>query len=653
MTEFANSRFVALFAGKRQRRGRQKWKGLKLLLFVGLATGIIVLLNIFESISDDYSPSTLDSFFTYDDGVLISLAPTISPIRAPISSSVSNPHDRTRTNLPVNISSSAIQEQGAAVNPNQFIPKYIPQSYADELKTSMEPIFNLTTAAYKPNFWSGFCNQYMMFIGMLFLAEDTNSSQILVESIKWKGEGFDWCLDFSSKVCYTFPMLLTFNYHIISMQCKCVKTRTCTVHNILDQFGTNEFIRHDYLFDTVHWNSYYPTLPRIVQHNESIFPDVKIDYGSKKKRRKRNKKVNETINDVDDIERNLNPRLQWQVIGDPFINATRPHPIGKKQTQSIAAYMGHINKVHRLGIDRREIEMEIVGGAFRPHPAIEDMIQEFLFELSEQHSPHDQKGGMLLNDTGQASGDGLGMSSSLPPHHPSSSPHVNVVPYMVLHARIEPDMQKHFACRDRKVVNITHIIDQMYEKFKEPPDNISIMIVILNRALLEKEVEDSSIDNEMATHNLDVLNTMLKDGLWGGKVRVVEAGSNLAKKQSTKYEEFGWFYDKYSTLVGAIINFFLSIDANVFVGTEVSSYSTLVVTSRFFRGGVRSRRSSSQGMRTSDDENEDESMSHNGVVVVDDDDDDDKRRRENYFYTPEGLNWVTPVNATQPPKFQC
>uniref|UniRef100_A0A7S3VAP8 O-fucosyltransferase family protein n=1 Tax=Chaetoceros debilis TaxID=122233 RepID=A0A7S3VAP8_9STRA len=421
-----------------------------------------------------------------------------------------------KSNVVAKVDVDLAESEEAKDQNNFFIPLYHRESYEKEIKSALKPLESAvnTTAAYKHQFWSGFCNQRMMFLGVLFLAQDTNSTQILVESIKWK-----------------------------------------------DQFGTNERIRHDHLFDTVHWNSFHPKLPRMALHSETLFPDVSI--------KNRGSNIN------------VSPGIEWEVVGDPFVNATRPYPIGKKQTEAVHKYLSHNNRVYRMGIERRSIELEVMKGALRPHPAIEDIIQEFIFDLQKLHETN------YVTE--------------------ESSFHT---PYMVLHARIEPDMQQHGACSDKKVYNLTDIVSQIETKFVDPPTGIQIMVIILHRELLEKEVTDASIENEMAGYNLKALNELIENGLWGGKVRVVEAGSKLAQQQ-IKYP----FYAKYSAIVGAIINYYLSIDASIFFGTYVSSYSSAVISTRFFRETITST--------------------------------------NNYFYSNDGLIHVTPPGAAQPPKFQC
>ena len=171
-------------------------------------------------------------------------------------------------------------------------------------------------------------------------------------------------------------------------------------------------------------------------------------------------------------------------------------------------------------------------------------------------------------------------------------------------------------CKEHKVVNITDIVQMLYVKYPEPP--VSTVLIILNRAILEKEAmknrnktngktnEEEEKVNEMATYNLIVLNEMMSNGLWNGRVKVTEAGSDLAKRSNHP------IYAKYSSLVGSIMNFFLALKAEIFVGTIVSSYSTAVVSYRFFRD-----------------------------------------KKENYFYMPHGLDWVTSPDVRLPPRFAC
>lgn len=77
--------------------------------------------------------------------------------------------------------------------------------------------------------------------------------------------------------------------------------------------------------------------------------------------------------------------------------------------------------------------------------------------------------------------------------------------------------------------------------------------------------------------NLKEINRILKEGMWGGKVKVFEAGTELVK--NTGHDWYGYF----SEISGAIVNLYLGIQSDIFVGTEVSTYSSQAVNSRFYR----------------------------------------------------------------------
>jgi hypothetical protein len=94
--------------------------------------------------------------------------------------------------------------------------------------------------------------------------------------------------------------------------------------------------------------------------------------------------------------------------------------------------------------------------------------------------------------------------------------------------------------------------------------------------------------------------------MWGGKVKVVEAGSRMIEDAGSDIFKY------YSNLVGSIVNFFLAIQSDILVGTQISTFSTLAMNSRLYR-----------------------------------------EQRENYFYRPMGIHWMSPPNATKPHKFSC
>jgi hypothetical protein len=184
--------------------------------------------------------------------------------------------------------------------------------------------------------------------------------------------------------------------------------------------------------------------------------------------------------------------------------------------------------------------------------------------------------------------------------------------YMVLHARVEPDMarENERICAQWRVMNMTEILNMIYEKYPEPP--VTTVLIVLSRALMESEAKrklkgPSDHIYLMNDHNLNTLHHILQHGMWNGRVRVVEAGSQMVHDAGSE------FYRYYSNIAGSIVNFFLAIQSDVLVGTEISTFSTLAMNSRIYRG--------------------------NG---------------ENYFYRPQGLFWMSPPNHVKKPhRFVC
>ena len=179
--------------------------------------------------------------------------------------------------------------------------------------------------------------------------------------------------------------------------------------------------------------------------------------------------------------------------------------------------------------------------------------------------------------------------------------------YMAVHARIEPDMQKHPVCRDEKVLNLTSIVGFLEKEWKDPP--VTAIVMPINRYLLEKEglIENYKKGEEInwiAVNNLKEFDRISKEGLWGGRAKIFTFGSKALN--GTKYAETMW------SIGGSILDFDIATNAKIFVGTEISSFSADLVSNRFYRG-----------------------------------------KFDNYYYRPDGLHKMTDENSNEPPAFKC
>ena len=280
-----------------------------------------------------------------------------------------------------------------------------------------------------------------------------------------------------------------------------------------DVFATNKKIFHEKLFDVVHWNKNY-AVPTPENNFRAALPRLVVHHPS--------------MTDYD-------PQKDYWA-GD-YRNATRPYGFGGRQNMLFSWYKNYRKKNPN---SRHPSDLAILKGALRPHPDLQSLINR----AKES----------LLPSSGKTS---------------SSSG------YMCLHPRVEPDMQKHGVCRDKKVVSLEKIIDDLYVLFPSPP--VDRVLIVLFRKLLEDE--DAS-QNELAGRNLALLNRLRKEGMWNGTVPVYEAGTGFLPRDS-------YYGTKASSIAGSILNYNLALDADIFVGSPVSSYAMQVMATRYNRNNTR------------------------------------------------------------------
>ena len=166
-----------------------------------------------------------------------------------------------------------------------------------------------------------------------------------------------------------------------------------------DTYGTNRAIPHSDLYDIVHFNTYYPTVPRLVACDESIHTDY-----------------NCTSNGYRDDWQELNPGLK-------FDQLTKPKPFMEWKRH---VWFGQYRRYAKLDTGRRKsdlancttqddgkeicrrnnLDLAILRGAQRPHPKLQRIIDGLLEKQFEGIPKEDRL-------------------------------------YMTLHARVEPDMVQH------------------------------------------------------------------------------------------------------------------------------------------------------------------------------------------------------------------
>lgn len=443
----------------------------------------------------------------------------------------------------------------------------IPVNYSMEAPmTSTVPWSNCTTLAfYEGRLRSGFRNQIMAFVILILEANRVDAS---------KGKRQPHC-----------------QFLLRSLGQK-------------DTYGTNSFIPFAKLWDVPHWNSHFPQLPRLVDYDPILHSQFNYDNT----RWYRTPSFNATDGRSVTLLQAPLPIAKWFGTYGLFAShkPRRPCAFGY-QHKLMTAYSryakgkgGFAADASASGSSRNPAEILMLKGAMRPHPSLQAIIDNLLRQTY-----------LLSPDESTA------VSSSL-----MAKP--LQLDYMTLHARVEPDMQNHQVCREKKVLNLTDIFEFIERMWPEPP--VSKIFMPINRQYLELEgdIDGSSNSsakmtlpvndkkkkrlggggvNWVAVENLRALNWARDVGLWHGRAKVIEFGANALDGTS--------YADQPST-AGAMLNFFIGVPAKIFVGTEVSSFSHDLLATRFFRG-----------------------------------------YSENYKYLPSGLHDWTPAGTVDPAGFGC
>ena len=430
-----------------------------------------------------------------------------------------------------------------------------------------EPIKNSTQGAVKSN-TPEISNTTLALQSSRIQSNETISGQLLLEGtedarqrrfqIAIKPFANVSTLGFADRRFYSGyrNQIMAFTYFV--MQAVHLKHDQILLQTLLhkDTYGSDRLMPHEFLFDVEHWNSYYPQLPRMVSCDPGLFAEFDCNRNNWK--------------------RNVTPMYL--------------HPYGKHHH----LFGGYKRYSSRKGPFANQpfphrADLLIMQGALRPHPDLQDIINQQFQSLTNSTATTHATMQPTTNTITSA----------------SSSSSNSSMEYMTLHARVEPDMQKHPVCSDKKVVNLTQIFKMVQSDFPNPPANR--LFLPINRQYMEKEgypnQRNPNATNWLAVENLQVLNDAIRHGLWGGKVQVFEFGSNILR--GTKYEH------RPST-IGALLNFHLALHSKIFIGTEISTYSTDLVHARFYQGN-----------------------------------------KQNYKYLPSGIERWTTEHMSHPPGFWC
>jgi hypothetical protein len=324
-----------------------------------------------------------------------------------------------------------------------------------------------------------------------------------------------------------------------------------------DMYGSEQFIPFRDLWDIEHWNQHHPQLPRLVEYDPIVHEQFNVE--KRTWYRYWSPSTEKLYSNADSSFKTASP--------------VRPYASLDNLLDTYMRYAGKRRGPYiQEGGQRNPAELLMFQGALRPSLYLRQLIDHHVHRLTGRTT-------MLSNS--------------------------ETSNYMTLHARVEPDMQRHPVCRDKKVMSLTDIFEFMESRWKDPP--ASHVFMPINRQLLEKEAKREKMESEgadsIAIENLKALNRARDEGLWGGRAKVFEAGAPAM--MGTKFEQ------RRST-AGSLLDFFIGVNAKIFIGTEVSSFSHDLLATRFYKG-----------------------------------------KRENYKYLPDGLHPWTGPGTEEPPGLQC
>ena len=239
------------------------------------------------------------------------------------------------------------------------------EEYQKLLEQSLTPKTNVSTAAHSKHFFSGLNNQVQRFMGVVFNALNEDFGQIIEESISWK-----------------------------------------------DTFGHNDLVSHHMLWDVVHWNSFFPELPRFGRYEKELYPHLDLKIHNVTAEGKSSSPHIDTSATSIEGGNSIYPvrRVHYNVTWDIWMNRsiTIPQPIIQRPQASVNRFKETSKSIQqenfhhsKIGLQNEKAFAMIHKGALKPHPFLQGIINRTRDELGAG-----EKG------------------------------------YMTLHARVEPDMAR-------------------------------------------------------------------------------------------------------------------------------------------------------------------------------------------------------------------
>lgn len=417
---------------------------------------------------------------------------------------------------------------------------------------------------YPPGLLGGYRNQVMRFIALVTYANTNNMTQMLLNSLLWStqlggiGGHHKW-----------FP------------------------------------IPFDWVFDVDHWNTFAPEhLPLLVRDDQMAFDNTKNVNGSCWSRAYEMEGYEQLLHG-ERIDGSLNTSTHRYAYANKQQNSTINH------LQRAALLQGTLTPL------MHNVTVPFITGHFEFNPRRED----YRSAVDHCTEPYTYGGGTqagrLWNDylRFHRGTDARDRSTSAVPFetdvwvHRALRPaqpwrdlaeqcvarHAQTGRYMALHARVELEIMGH-SCGSSMEKNLTAILERVYKLHDEQPQQpLSGLFIAVSRAGMEETGTGTYEKFKLyADENLRALNVLTgHNGFSSSKAEspqlfheirerlpVFECGERILKDYYAAHADV----PDHGALLQSVLNFHVAVSADVFVGVKGSSYSTDVLTTRYWLG---------------------------------------------------------------------
>lgn len=487
--------------------------------------------------------------------------------------------------------------QGSYKRVNNFLQVTIEEANVMVAKTSAgaDPTSNggnVTTLAllYPPGMMGGYRNQVLRFIAFVVHAKEKNITQILLPSVLWTTKMIDPGFNHSK--------------------------------NDDNQSFQRDFpIPFDWVFDVDHWNKYHEHLPLLVTPDRMISSSMFDCWIQSSELRDIHQLHNATSTIVDTNMQNTANIFYYM-----YDRSTK----NKNDTNTNVIYINHLQRAVLMQGMIRPIANDVTIPILTNQLTINPRLHNFAPDTDHCTNPRvhggGKKAGVLWNAyisyiktaakaaastplTGE--GDEWAMSKRSTRTNTSFVPfntdvwiyqalqpaemwrtvamkciqsHASSGKYIALHARIELEMMEHI-CGSGMEKNLTKILDQVYKLYGDQRESLkssisAIFIAVSRDGIALTNNYRKSWFRPIAIDNLRTLDQITQGSPSASILPAFECGEKVLEQ----FYSINPSIPNHGTLLQSVINFYIAVSSEIFVGVAHSSYSTDILTTRYWLG---------------------------------------------------------------------